>query len=154
MVRWTLERGLVAVLLVVCSVPLSLGFSASFGDFTASAQSTTISSIVVQGNQRVEAETIRSYLSFAAGDPYDPGEINQSLKTLFATGLFKDVRIRRQYATVVVVVVENPVVARVRFEGNKEVEDDTLRSEVQLKPRSVYTKARVQADEQRIRDVL
>jgi len=154
MVRWTLERGLVAVLLVMCSVPLSLGFSASFGDFAASAQSTTINSVVVQGNQRVEAETIRSYLSFAAGDPYDPGEINQSLKTLFATGLFKDVRIRRQYATVVVVVVENPVVARVRFEGNKEVEDDTLRSEVQLKPRSVYTKARVQADEQRIRDVL
>lgn len=154
MVRWTLERGLYAVLLVLCSVPLSLGLSGGFGDFTASAQNTTISSIVVQGNQRVEAETIRSYLSFSAGDPYDPGEINQSLKTLFATGLFKDVRIRRQYSTVVVVVVENPVVARVRFQGNEDVEDDTLRAEVQLKPRSVYTQARVQADEQRIRDVL
>lgn len=154
MVRWTLERGLYAVLLVLCSVPLSLGLSGGFGDLTAAAQSTAISSIVVQGNQRVEAETIRSYLTFSAGDPYDPGEVNQSLKTLFATGLFKDVRIRRQYSTVVVVVVENPVVARVRFEGNKDVETDTLRSEVQLKPRSVYTQARVQADEQRIRDVL
>lgn len=154
MVRWTLERGLYAVLLVLCSVPLSLGLSGGFGDLTAAAQNATISSIVVQGNQRVEAETIRSYLTFSAGDPYDPGEVNQSLKTLFATGLFKDVRIRRQYSTVVVVVVENPVVARVRFEGNKDVETDTLRSEVQLKPRSVYTQARVQADEQRIRDVL
>ena len=154
MVRWTVERGLIAVLLVLCSVPLSLGVSVGFGDLTAAAQGTTISSVVVQGNQRVEAETIRSYLTFSAGDPYDPGEINQSLKTLFATGLFKDVRIRRQYATVVVVVVENPVVARVRFEGNKDVESDTLRAEVQVKPRSVYTQARVQADEQRIRDVL
>lgn len=154
MVRWTLERGLVAVLLVMCSVPLSLGLSAGFGDLTAAAQNATISSVVVQGNQRVEAETIRSYLTFSAGDAYDPGEINQSLKTLFATGLFKDVRIRRQYSTVVVVVSENPVVARVRFEGNEDVESDTLRSEVQLKPRSVYTQARVQADEQRIRDVL
>ncbi|MEJ2517244.1 MAG: POTRA domain-containing protein, partial [Methyloceanibacter sp.] len=78
----------------MCSVPLSLGLSASFGDLTAAAQNATISSVVVQGNQRVEAETIRSYLTFSAGDPYDPGEINQSLKTLFATGLFKDVRIR------------------------------------------------------------
>ncbi|MDJ0512639.1 MAG: outer membrane protein assembly factor BamA [Methyloceanibacter sp.] len=124
------------------------------GDLTAAAQGSTISSVVVQGNQRVEAETIRSYLTFSAGDPYDPGEINQSLKTLFATGLFKDVRIRRQYATVVVVVVENPVVARVRFEGNKDVDGETLRAEIQTKPRSVYTPARVQADEQRIRDVL
>ncbi|BAQ17541.1 outer membrane protein assembly factor YaeT precursor [Methyloceanibacter caenitepidi] len=139
---------------MLCSVPLSLGISASFGDLTAAAQNATISSVVVQGNQRVEAETIRSYLTFSAGDPYDPGEINQSLKTLFATGLFKDVRIKRQYSTVVVVVVENPVVARVRFEGNKDVESDVLSSEVQVKPRSVYTQARVQADEQRIRDVL
>ncbi|MGD9262909.1 MAG: outer membrane protein assembly factor BamA [Methyloceanibacter sp.] len=154
MVRWTLERGLYAVLLVVCSVPLSLGLSVGSGSLTAAAQSGTISSVIVQGNQRVEAETIRSYLTFSAGDPYDPGEINQSLKTLFATGLFKDVRIRRQYANVVVVVVENPVVARVRFEGNQDVDSDTLRAEVQLKPRSVYTQARVQADEQRIRDVL
>lgn len=138
----------------MCSVPLSLGLSAGFGDLTAAAQNATISSVDVQGNQRVEAETIRSYLTFSAGDPYDPGEINQSLKTLFATGLFKDVRIRRQYSTVVVVVVENPVVARVRFEGNKDVESDTLSAEVQVKPRSVYTQARVQADEQRIRDVL
>jgi outer membrane protein insertion porin family len=154
MVRWTLERGLYAVLLVLCSVPLSLGLSVGSGSLTAAAQSGTISTVIVQGNQRVEAETIRSYLTFSAGDPYDPGEINQSLKTLFATGLFKDVRIRRQYANVVVVVVENPVVARVRFEGNQDVDSDTLRAEVQLKPRSVYTQARVQADEQRIRDVL
>jgi outer membrane protein insertion porin family len=150
MVRWTLERGLLAALLVISSVPLSLGVSAGFGDLHASAQSAVIRSIVVEGNRRVEPETVRSYLTFSSGDVYDPAEINQSLKTLFATGLFKDVRIRRSGSTIIVIVVENPIISRVAFEGNKEIDDDTLAPEVQLKPRAVYTRARVQADVQRI----
>ena len=150
MVRWTLQRGLLAALLVLSSVPLSLGLSASFGDLYASAQSAVIQSIVVEGNRRVEPETVRSYLTFSSGDTYDPAEINQSLKTLFATGLFQDVRIRRQGATIIIIVVENPIVNQVAFEGNKDIEDETLASEVQLKPRAVYTRARVQADVQRI----
>ena len=62
-------------------------------------------------------------------------------------------RIRREGSTVVIIVVENPIVAKVAFEGNKEIEADSLSSEVQLKPRAVYTRARVQADVQRILDV-
>ena len=150
MVRWTLERGLLAALLVMSSVPLSLGLSASFGDLSAVAQGAVIRSIVVEGNRRVEPETVRSYLTFSSGDVYNPAEVDQSLKTLFATGLFQDVRIRRQGPTIIVIVVENPIVNRVAFEGNKEIEDDTLASEVQLKSRAVYTRARVQADVQRI----
>ena len=150
MVRWTLARGLFAALLVLCSVPLSLGLSVSFGDLSASAQGAVIRSIVVEGNRRVEPETVRSYLSFSSGDTYNPAEIDQSLKTLFATGLFQDVRIRRQGGTIIVIVVENPIVNRVAFEGNCEIEDDTLASEVQMKPRAIYTRARVQADVQRI----
>lgn len=150
MVRWTLERGLLAALLVICSVPLSLGVSASLGELSAHAQGAVIQSIVVEGNRRVEPETVRSYLTFSAGDNYDPAEINQSLKTLFATGLFQDVRIRRQGATIVVIVIENPIVNQVAFEGNRDVDDETLAAEVQLKPRAVYTRARVQADVQRI----
>ena len=104
-------------------------------------------------SKRVEPETVRSYLTFSTGDAYDPAQIDESLKTLFATGLFQDVRIRREGATIVVIVVENPIVSRVAFEGNKEVEDETLAAEVQLKPRAVYTRARVQADVQRILNV-
>jgi outer membrane protein insertion porin family len=152
MVRWTFARGLLAALLVLSSVPLSLGLSASFGDLSAHAQG-VIQDIRVEGNKRVEPETVRSYLTFTAGDTYDPAQVDESLKALFATGLFQDVRIRREGPTVVIIVVENPIVARVAFEGNREVEDDTLASEVQLKSRSVYTRARVQADVQRILDV-
>ena len=152
MVRWTFARGLVAALLVLSSVPLSLGLSAGFGDLSAHAQG-VIQNIRVEGNKRVEPETVRSYLTFTVGDAYDPAQIDELLKALFATGLFQDVRIRREGSTVVIVVLENPIVARVAFEGNREVEDDTLASEVQLKARAVYTRARVQADVQRILDV-
>ena len=149
MVRWTLVRGLLAALLVLSTVPLSLGLSASFGDFSAHAQG-VIQVIRVEGSKRVEPETVRSYLTFSTGDAYDPAQIDASLKALFATGLFQDVRIRREGSTIVIIIVENPIVSRVAFEGNREIEDDTLASEVQLKARAVYTRARVQADVQRI----
>jgi outer membrane protein insertion porin family len=149
MVRWTLVRGLLAALLVLSTVPASLGLSASLGDFSAHAQG-VIQTIRVEGNKRVEPEAVRSYLTFSTGDTYDPAQIDESLKALFATGLFQDVRIRRDGPTIVIIIVENPIVSRVAFEGNKEIEDDTLASEVQLKPRAVYTRARVQADVQRI----
>jgi outer membrane protein insertion porin family len=137
---------------VLSTVPLSLGLSASFGEFSAHAQG-VIQTIRVEGSKRVEPETVRSYLTFSTGDPYDPAQIDESLKTLFATGLFQDVRIRREGSTIVIIIVENPIVSRVAFEGNREIEDDTLASEVQLKPRAVYTRARVQADVQRILDL-
>jgi len=154
MVRSWLARGLSAALLAASVVALSLGISACLGELSAHAQSAgTVTAIRVEGNKRVEPETVRTYLTFNVGDPYDLAKIDESLKALFATGLFEDVRIRREGSTVVIVVVENPIVAKVAFEGNKEIEADSLSSEVQLKPRAVYTRARVQADVQRILDL-
>ena len=152
MVRWTLARGLLAALVVLCSIPLSLGLGECFGESSAYAQG-VIQDIRVEGNKRVEPETVRSYLTFSTGDAYDPAKVDESLKALFATGLFQDVRIRREGSTIVIVLMESPIVSRVAFEGNREVEDDTLAAEVQLKARAVYTRARVQADVQRILDV-
>ena len=109
--------------------------------------------IRVEGNRRVEPETVRSYLQISVGDAYDPGKVDRSLQALFATGLFADVTIDRDGSALVVTVVENPVINQIAFEGNSEVDTDTLKNEVQLKPRSVFTRARVQADVQRILDV-
>ena len=154
MVRSWLARGLSAALLAAGAIVLSIGMSASLGELSAYAQAgPAVGAIRVEGNKRVEPETVRTYLTFNVGDPYDLAKVDESLKALFATGLFQDVRIRREGSTVVIVVVENPIVSRVAFEGNKEVEDDALTAEVQLKPRTVYTRARVQADVQRILDV-
>ena len=112
-----------------------------------------IKNIEVVGNRRVEPETVRSYLQFSTGEAYNAGKVDASIKALFATGLFADVAIDNKGPTVVVTVKENPVINQVAFEGNSEVDTATLIGEVQLKPRSVFTRAKVQADVQRILDV-
>ena len=110
----------------------------------------TIAGIQIQGNVRSEPETIRSYLQLKVGEPFDAAAADRTLKALFATGLYSDVVIEMQGPTLVVKVTENPIINRVVFEGNKKIEDDKLRDEVQSKPRQVYTRARVQADVDRI----
>lgn len=112
-----------------------------------------IRDVTVQGTQRVERETVRSYLLLQEGDAFDPRRVDQSLKSLFATGLFADVSITRNGNTLVVNVVENPVINRIAFEGNKRVEDATLMAEVTLRPRVVFTRNKVQNDVKRILDV-
>ncbi|ADP71238.1 outer membrane protein assembly complex, YaeT protein [Rhodomicrobium vannielii ATCC 17100] len=109
--------------------------------------------IKVVGNRRIEPETVKSYLTFTAGQRYDAYKADESLRALFATGLFQDVRITPQGGSVVIAVVENPLINRVAFEGNTEVKSDTLSAEVQLKARTMYTRAKVQADVQRVLDV-
>jgi outer membrane protein insertion porin family len=104
----------------------------------------TIQEIEVQGNQRIEAATVRSYLAVGPGDPFDPVELDRSLKNLFATGLFDDVSLRREGDRLIVAVVENPIINRIAFEGNRRLDDETLESELQLRPRVVYTRSRVQ----------
>jgi outer membrane protein insertion porin family len=120
---------------------------------TAVHAQSVVRDIQVVGNRRVEPETVRSYLDFTVGDPYDPGRVNASLRSLFETGLFADVQITQQGSTVVVTVVENPVINQVAIEGNEEIETKTLEGEIRLKSRSVYTRARALADAQRILDV-
>jgi outer membrane protein insertion porin family len=109
--------------------------------------------IKVEGNQRIEDGTIRSYLLVQPGDRFDPDRLDRSLKTLYATGLFQDVRLGRSGNTLVVRVVENPIVNRVAFENNRKLNDEQLRAEVQLRPRAVFTPALADADRQRILDM-
>jgi outer membrane protein insertion porin family len=112
-----------------------------------------IGSITIEGNQRIEEGTIRSYLLVQPGDRFDADRIDRSLKTLYATGLFQDVRLSRTGDTLVVRVVENPIVNRVAFEGNHKLSDDQLRPEMQLRPRAVFTPALAETDRQHILDM-
>ena len=123
-----------------------LAGAVAFAQGTASA----VTDIRVQGNQRIEADTVRSYMQIAVGDRVDAERIDKSLKALFATGLFADVSIQQNGGVIDVKIVENPIINRIAFEGNRHVKDDTLTTEVQLKPRVVYTRSRVQSDVQRI----
>lgn len=113
----------------------------------------TVRQIVVQGTQRVEVETVKSYMAISEGDPYNAERVDRSLKTLFNTGLFADVAIRQEGEALVVRVVENPIINRIAFEGNKRIKDEQLETETQLRPRVVYTRSKVQSDVKRILDL-
>lgn len=121
----------------------------------ASAQQSggPIREIIIEGSHRIEQSTVRSYLLVREGDPFDSERIDRSLKSLFATGLFADISIDRQAQALVIRLVENPIINRIAFEGNQRVEDEVLETEVQLRPRVVFTRTKVQEDLQRILDV-
>ena len=106
----------------------------------------SIQFIEVEGSQRVEADTVRSYMILKPGMTADPVSLDQSLKSMFASGLFADVTIRRERGGLIVTVVENPIVNRVIFEGNDKLDDDDLYEESSLRPRQVYTRSKIQND--------
>ncbi|HXZ21900.1 MAG TPA: outer membrane protein assembly factor BamA [Pseudolabrys sp.] len=120
---------------------------------TGAAVAQTSSSIVIEGSRRVEADTIRSYFKPGPGGRIGPEQEDEALKALLATGLFSDVRISHSGNRIVVTVVENPVINRVAFEGNKKAKDDQLSAEVQSKPRGTLSRPTVQADVQRIIEI-
>lgn len=136
-------------LLVRCALALLVAVLAA----TARAQpapTDIIQAITIEGLQRSSPESVRAYLLVQEGDPFDPGRIDRSLKSLFATGRFANVTIRREANTLIVTVVENPTVNRVAFEGNRKLDDDALAAEISLKPLGIYTRAAVQSDVRRI----
>ena len=112
------------------------------GSFAAFAEG-----VSVQGNKRVDSETIQSYFSGS-----DQASINKGVKNLYATGLFSDIRVSRAGGRVVISVTENNVINRVAFEGNSKVKTETLTAEVQSKSHGPYSKAMVDADIERIKD--
>jgi len=132
------------------------GFLISALSNAASAQEapqapTVIRSVQVQGNQRVEANTVASYLLFARGDPYSEERIDMSVKTLYATGLFADVQIQPSpEGNILIQVVENPIINRVILEGNKSLKSDKITDEIEAEPRAIFTRSNVQEDVQRI----
>jgi outer membrane protein insertion porin family len=119
---------------------------------STTAEAAVASSIVVRGNTRVEAATIRNYVTIKPGRSYSAADIDASIKALYDTGLFADVTIRQAGGSLVVSVVENPVVNTVIFKGNKKVKSNILVQVVETKPRGVFTDAKLQSDVQRIQD--
>jgi len=126
--------------------------SGSGAAFAAPAEAGA-TSIVVEGNRRVEADTIRSYFKVAPGERLDEAKIDSALKALYASGLFQDIHISRSGGRLVVTVVEAPVIDRLAFEGNNKIKDEQLQQEIQSKARGTLSRAAVQADVQRIIEV-
>ena len=144
-------RGWVASCLILGGILVGAGGGTVLSTGAAVAQ--TVNSIVVEGNRRVEADTIRSYFRPGPGGRLGPEQEDEALKAMVATGLFSDVRISHSGGRIVVTVAENPVINRVAFEGNKKAKDEQLLAETQSKPRGTLSRPTVQADVQRIIEI-
>jgi outer membrane protein insertion porin family len=136
------------IVLNLAAVGLTVGVA-----YAQTPGSQTVNSIVVEGNRRVEASTIRSYFKAGPNGRLDAQNIDDAYKALFATGLFQDVRISQSGGRTIVTLVENPVINKIAFEGNKKVKEDQLKLEIQSKERGTLSRATVQSDVQRLVDV-
>ena len=138
-----------------------LGFSLSFvsvftgalttGTVVSTAQAAVVNNIDVRGNQRIDDEIVASYLTIKPGQSFNDFDIDDSVKALFATGLFGDVSIFRQGSTLVVDVEENGTVNKVFFEGNKRLKDDVLVNVARLRAQGIYSDEQAASDVERIK---
>ncbi|WP_036501906.1 outer membrane protein assembly factor BamA [Novosphingobium sp. AP12] len=109
-----------------------------------------IQTIQVKGSERLEPQTVMSYIKLRVGQPYTKTAADAALKDLYATELFKDVQINNDNGVVVIQVQENPVVNRIILEGNKRIKDDKILPEIKVAPRQIFTRSKIRADVARI----
>jgi outer membrane protein insertion porin family len=151
------ERVLFRTCKTLVAAALAGGVLAAFAlPQPAAAQSRpapVVEEIRVVGTQRIDPLTVNAYMQIKPGERYDPAKVDDSLKNLFNTGLFADVTLRREGDALIVQVVENPIINRIAFEGNRKIDDEGLLAEVSLRPRVVYTRTKVQSDVQRLLDI-
>ncbi|MER9830868.1 outer membrane protein assembly factor BamA [Mesorhizobium sp. M0134] len=113
---------------------------------TSAAEAAVVSRVEVTGNQRVDADTIRNYVTIKPGKAFSSSDIDDAVKALFGTGLFSDVQINQVGSTLVIKVSEYQVVNQVLFQGNKKLKDNALEAAVQLKPRGTFSQQQLDAD--------
>src|SRR3984957_5457615 len=133
---------LVAALGLICATAIAAEPAAPSND-----------AITVQGNRRIDADTVRSYFHAASDGRFDAAALDAALKALFATGLFDHVAIDRAGERLLVHLTEAPVLDRVAFEGNKKIKDVELAAVIESKARGTLQRALVQADVGRITEV-
>ena len=139
----TVLAGLPQVALAQAAAPAS-------APAAAAATGEAIKSINVNGAQRLEADTIRTYIKLRIGQPYTQAAADQALKDLFATELFSDVQIRNDGGNLTIEVKENPVINRIILEGNKRLKSEKILPEIKLAARQIFTRSKVRADVARI----
>ena len=132
---------------------LFLLMTSSLTSMVPSAHADSVKTIHVNGNKRIENATILSYISIKPNQDFSSGDLDQALKTLYNTGYFADVQIRRSGSELTIDVIENAIINKIAFEGNDKFKDDKLKEEVQLRPREVLSRTKIQAAQQRILDV-
>ena len=114
------------------------------------ANENLINDIEINGNQRIDIETIISYANINLEDIYTEEKGNNILKNLFDTELFSNIEIKYSEKKLIINIIENPTINLVKFKGNSKIKDEDLQIETQLKERSVYSRSKVKKDIERI----
>lgn len=149
-------RGTIAVLLLGSAMPVLAQTAPAASPavapppVVAPVSGGTIKSINVTGSQRLEPDTVRSYIQLRPGQPYTTESLDQAIRDLFETELFTDVQIRDNNGDLTIEIRENPVINRIIFEGNKRLKEDKILKEIKLAPRQIFTRSKVRADVSRI----
>ena len=126
------------IILFLCTITISF------------AEENLIKKIDINGNQRIDEETIISYSNIKLDEIYSEEKGNEILKSLFNTELFSNIEIKYNDNQLSIIVVENPTINLIKFKGNSKVKDEDLLLEIQLKERSVYSRSKVKNDIERI----
>jgi outer membrane protein insertion porin family len=127
--------------------PIETAPDAQAAPAAAAAERVQVARILVRGNQRIDQTTVLSYLPIQPGDVVDAAVLDVAVRTLTRTQLFADVQLGVQpNGDLIVEIVENPIINQVVFEGNSAIGEEKLTEEVTLKPRGIYTRARIQED--------
>jgi outer membrane protein insertion porin family len=151
MMKWVrVNRGLVVAGLLLAVGLFGLVPGAALA---APSEHASATEIVVEGNRRVEADTIRSYFKANPGERLTADQVDAGLKALYASGLFQDIHVSTQGGRVIVSVVEASVIDRLQFEGNHRMKDEQLQEEIQSKARGTLSRPMVQADVERIIEI-
>nr|WP_101066345.1 outer membrane protein assembly factor BamA [Roseovarius salinarum] len=137
-------RARAASLGTVFTVLFSLVFLALAG--SAEAQNYRFTSVSIEGNQRVEPETILSYAGIARGETVSAGELNDAYQRILGSGLFEEVEVDPQGSRLVIRVKEYPTVNRIRFEGNRRLKDEDLEGVISSSPRQVFNPDQAERD--------
>ncbi len=128
----------------VFSILLALAMMVGAGQ--AEAQSYRFSSVVVEGNQRIEPSTILSYAGIARNEAVSAGELNEAYQKILASGLFERVEVVPQGNRLVIRVTEYPTINRIAFEGNKKLKDEDLAGFIKSSVRQVYSPTQAERD--------
>lgn len=140
---------------MLAGMPVAVSAQESAGEAVEAAAAPvpvddTIRSISIVGAERLEAQTILSYIKLRVGQRYTSALADEALKDLGATELFANFSIRNDAGNVVINVTENPVINRIVLEGNKRIKNDKILPEIKLAPRQIFTRSKVRADVARI----
>ena len=119
----------------------------------AMAQDFSFSRIDVDGNKRIETSTIITYSGLATDQVFGADDLNRAYQNILASGLFESVEVVPKGNRLVIKVNEFPTVNEIAFEGNRRVNDTTLKSIIGLQPRRVFNPDKVDADRAAIAQV-